>query len=266
MSFIINPFALGAGGGGGGSLPTDLVSGLELWTPVTGVGGLSNNDPISTYPDLSGNANDATQSGGSRPLYLTSGGPTGGPCIRMSTGVTQRYFDLPNFLAGSAGEVFIVAKADADPGDGVGGVNGPLLGNWGSDTQHGLYPYWVDSTIYDAYGTTARKGPTNNPDTSVATWICLNIRSAAGAWSWRINAATTGNDQYSTGTNTVGWGTAPKIGLDFNGSDNRVFAGLIVDIIHCSKILDDATERKPIIHDYINTNASYGGFFALPTS
>lgn len=260
MSIIINPYSY-TGGGGGGSLPTDLASGLEFWTPVSGITGLSNNDPISTFPELSGNARDPTQSGAARPLYLTSGGPTGGPCIRLSSSIVQRYFDVPNFLSGAAGEAFFVVKGDVDPGDGVGGINGPVLGNWGSDTQHSLYPLWTDSNIYDAYGTTARKGPTNNPDTSLATWHVMNLRSASGAWSWRINAGSTGNDFYSTGTNTVGWGTAPKIGLDFNGSDNRVLAGLLVDIIHCSKILDDTTERNAIVHAYLND--TYG--FSLPT-
>lgn len=264
MSFIINPFAMGAGGGGGGSLPTDL-SDLELWLPVSALSQADDSD-ITSWPDQSGNARNATGTGvgGAKPKYRTSGGPTSGPCVEMSNGANSRNFSLASFLTGyTAGEAFVVANINADPPPSTSN-SGPPLGDWGSAANSALWPYFGDSAIYENFGTTVRKDATSNPTTALTNWVVYNVRSASGAFSWRINAATAGNDQFSTGTNTVGWGTAPMIG--FSAPASAYMFGHIVDIIFFSRILDDATERKPIIHDYINTNASYGGFFALPTS
>jgi hypothetical protein len=51
-------------------VPTDL-SGLVLWLKADALG-LSDNDPISTWADSSGNGNDAIGVGGARPIFKTA--------------------------------------------------------------------------------------------------------------------------------------------------------------------------------------------------
>lgn len=250
----------GAGAVTGGALPTDL-SDLELWLPVSALA-LADGANVNTWPDQSGNSRDATGTSGGgadRPLYDTTGGPTNGPRVRVTpTAPTAAWFTLPDFLTGfTAGEAFVVPIIDADPGTGANASGGPPLGDWGSATTGALYPFWTDSKIYEEVGTTVRK-TTLDPVTSLATWHVYNMRSASGSWIYSINGATSGNDFFSTGTNTVGWGTAPLIGK----GEARLMFGSLVDIIFFSRILDDATERKPVIHQYLND--TYG--FSLPTS
>lgn len=51
--------------------PTD-ISDIQLWLSADSITGLANTDPVSTWPDKSGNGNDATQSGSNRPTFKTS--------------------------------------------------------------------------------------------------------------------------------------------------------------------------------------------------
>jgi hypothetical protein len=67
VSFIINPHRFG----GGAFSPSD-ITGLQLWLKADAITGLSNNDPVTTWGDESGNNRDATQStSGAKPLYKT---------------------------------------------------------------------------------------------------------------------------------------------------------------------------------------------------
>lgn len=240
--------------------PIDVAN-LELWLPIAALDGTSDGAQVSTWNDQSGNARNGTGVAESvtKPIYHTTGGPTGGPIVQLGVaGSFQGYFSLANFLTGfSSGEAFVVIKLDADPGPGTAFSQGPPLGDWGSATTGALYPFHGDSVIYEEFGSTTRK-TTNNPTTSLATWHVYNVRSASGNFTWTINAATSGNDFFNTGTNTVGWGTTPKVGK----GEGRAFQGAIVDVIMFSRIIDDATERKAVIHQYLND--TYG--FSLPTS
>jgi len=49
------------------------ISGLIVWLDASQISGLNNNDPVTTWTDLSGNGNNATQATGSqKPTYKTS--------------------------------------------------------------------------------------------------------------------------------------------------------------------------------------------------
>lgn len=65
---LVNPFTFG--GGGPPFSPTD-IAGLQLWLKADSLV-LSDGDPVGTWTDSSGNSNDATASGGSRPTYKTN--------------------------------------------------------------------------------------------------------------------------------------------------------------------------------------------------
>lgn len=51
--------------------PSD-ISGLALWLKADAIVGLVDTDPVSTWPDSSGNGRDATQTSTKRPLYKTA--------------------------------------------------------------------------------------------------------------------------------------------------------------------------------------------------
>lgn len=70
--------AMQSGGGGGTAFsPTD-IAGLQLWLQASRINGLNNGDPVATWADLSGNANDATQGTASqRPTWNSAGYVTG---------------------------------------------------------------------------------------------------------------------------------------------------------------------------------------------
>ncbi len=60
-----------AGGGPPPFVPTD-IAGCLLWLDAAQIVGLSDNDPVDTWSDLSGQANDATGVLTTRPLYKTN--------------------------------------------------------------------------------------------------------------------------------------------------------------------------------------------------
>lgn len=48
------------------------IAGLALWLSINSLSALANNDPVSTWPDSSGNSRDATGVLTTRPLYKTN--------------------------------------------------------------------------------------------------------------------------------------------------------------------------------------------------
>jgi len=260
MSFIINPYVFAAAGGGGGPQPSDL-SGLEVRLKASAVTGLSDNDQIPTsWVDSSGNSRDFTSTtlGTVKPRWRSSLGPNSQPTVRL---FDQGYFQRSaTFLSGfTAGEMFAVVKIDNDP-PATNAKSAPPLGNWGSSFDE-YYPFPTDSTIYDGFGSSARK-TTTNPTTALTNWLVYNVRSASGNWTRSINAATSGNDYFNTGTNTVAWGGTGTILIGGSTSGSKTMEGFISDVIMYSRVLDDATERKAVVHQYLND--TYG--FSLPTS
>lgn len=167
----------------------------------------ADNDLIATWPDDSGNGRDATTSGTARPTYKTSV-VNSQPVLRFDG--TGDMFALPNFLTGfTAGEVFVVLKLDADP-PGADAQTGLWRMGSAGDATH--YPY-TDGTIYDGFGATVRKTTVNPTPSLAGAFRTYNVSSASGSWTSRLD----GTQIYTTGTNTVGWHTAPLLGTS-NGS------------------------------------------------
>lgn len=79
MSFVINPYRFGAGGGGFTD-PTD-IAGCQLWLDAeqgvysdAGTTLATNNDTVQQWNDQSGNGNHVSQAtGGNRPTFKTAG-------------------------------------------------------------------------------------------------------------------------------------------------------------------------------------------------
>lgn len=229
-----------AGGPGG-------LSDFQLWYDAAQETGFSNGDEMSTVQDWSGNNRDGTGVVDNvlKPTYRSSDGPNSNPCFRLMSNTTSQggHFTVPDFLTGfTAGHYFAVVKLDIDPA--IISKCAPPLGDWGSNTTGDLYPFPTDNKIYDAWGSNARK-TTVDPSQDLKVWHVYEVRSASGAWSNYID----GSQLFTTGTNTVGWSTVPKVGGTQTNS-NRLF-GMIKEILFYSSVKSGADLTT--IYDYLET-------------
>lgn len=220
----------------------DSLTDLQLWLRAESLA-LNDNDEISTWEDESGNNRDVTgvASPTLKPIYRATDGPTGGPAVRCATqSGGGGYFTVPNFLTSyTSGHAFVVVKSELDP---VGQDQPCPLGDWGS-AGISFFLWTSDGGIYDDFGTSVRK-TTGNPTPNMASQFRVyENRSAAGAWSNWID----GGAHFSTGTNTVAWGTAPYIGR--RAFDGRNFNGLICEIIFYNRVLSGGDLTT--IYDYL---------------
>lgn len=226
------------------------VPDLEFWLDATQETGYITEDEISTGLDWSGNARNVTGvvHNTLKPTYRATDGPNGLPCFRMSLTVTAQggYFQLPDFFTGiTAGHALSIVRLDVEPS--LNARAAPPLGDWGSSFLGEFYTFPADNGIYDGFGSTVRK-TTGNPDADLTAWHVYEERTVAGAWSRRINGATSGNDFFSTATNTVGWSGNAKIGGRIS-SDTAMLYGLIAEVIFFSRVLDPLEMQA--IYDYI---------------
>lgn len=118
---------------------------MDLWLDANAITGLNNNDPVSTWADLSPSSNNATQSGSARPTYKTAS-MNGFPVVSFD-GIND-YMNLsslitPNFstsiyvtrVNGSTGNYQILLKTSGH----FDIANNPT-GNWGT-----YYKKWISS-------------------------------------------------------------------------------------------------------------------------
>ena len=179
--------------GGGGFLPSDIGT-LYQWLKADAYSG-SDGDQVSTWEDSHTTNRDATGVGATKPIYKTNI-VNSLPIMRFN-GATS-HFDLGDFSALTALEVFIVIKIDTEmPAPAESGL-------WAISSSGDTYPDthfpYSDGTIYDAFGSTTRK-VVGNPTLSLSsTFRVYNVWSASGDWAANLD----GSNLYSSATNTVG--------------------------------------------------------------
>lgn len=210
------------------------ITNLELWLKADSLA-VGDSNQISTWVDSSGNGRDATGVIGSaltKPKLRSTLGPNSMPTVEMAitNSTSGPWFTLPNFLTGfSAGHIFAVVQINFDPPSSVNARCGPPFGDFGSAGDE-YFPFFSDSKIYDAFGSTVRK-TTVNPTPSLTSWRLYESRSASAAWSNHLD----GTQLFTTATNTVGWSTTPFIG--HSTTSNKVLDGYISEIILYSRVL-----------------------------
>jgi hypothetical protein len=227
---------IGDAEGAAGAFSPDDLAGLEGWWKADSLV-LADGDPVATWTDSSGNGRDATQGTASlRPTYRTNV-VNGLPIVRGDE--SDDSLVLPDFLTGfTAGTLFWVAKVGADPPGGDNSAPALFFGSHGSD-EH--WP-WTDGNIYYGFGSTVRH-TVGDLATSLADAfrVWANI-SAASDWRVYLN----GSLEFSTITNTVGFGTTPTM---FRAGTGARFRGDVAEILVYSRALSD-TERQQV-EDYL---------------
>lgn len=191
------------------------ISGLKLWLSAEYETAYSDNDTISTWQDISGNANHATTAG--TPKWRSAQGPGSGPCVEFTSSLQS--MTLPDLMNGETeGEIFATARSTA------GSIE---HGFWkfGTAGVNNHYPY-SDNLVYDDFGSNGRKDAINvgAGGSSITSWHRVNTWSKASDWSMQINESTV----RSTSSNTVAWNSAPKIGSQSAGGAYVAYACIVL--------------------------------------
>lgn len=259
MPAIINPYAFGPGGGGGGpfSDPDDIPSlqvGYEsdfgLFSDAAGT------TPQSTHggttrcwkPKYGTLSAFMTRPAGNAPTLDTGVTVNGIQSLNID-GTTTQCLEFPNLYGAlTEGEMMAVVKMAADPS--IAPHYGFMY--MGRSDHNTLYPYIAaDPQIYDGYGSTVRK-MCGVPVTSLAAWHVYNPYSAASDWALRLNNTV----QHFTASNTVAfpdYGPFPGfLGVSLSGLDGFSTSMYHVAAVYTFSAKLTTTERNNM-YGYINT-------------
>lgn len=198
--------------------PRDLPN-LRVWLRADGVlwqdsarttRAGADGDPVGSWDDASAAGSHATQAtAASRPAFKT-GILNGQPVLRFAAGTTDPTSDWLSFahdlmLGVAAATAFVVVKLNTDPPATQAKTGLWCFGLQGaSSSTH--FPY-TDGTIYDKFGTSARK-TTVNPSPSLTSSRIYAVVTAPSDWRSYLD----GSLLFSTGTNTVSWHADPTLG------------------------------------------------------
>ena len=228
-------------------LPTG-IAGLQLWLDANDAATLfqdaaktipaDDGDVVGAWADKSGNGLDATQTTTAAKPTLQFNIVNGKPVIRFDG--TDDGLDAGDFSSLTGGEAFIVVKVDADPPP-----NNFKTGLWdfGASVAATHFPFNVDSTIYDTFGTTARK-TTVNPATTLTQFNIYNVTSIANEWTSRLN----NTELFTTAINTAGYSATAHLGISSTAS--AILDGDIAEMILYNAKLIDA--NRALVNNYLS--------------
>ena len=206
-------------------LPSDLT-GLMLWYDASQES-FSDNDPVGTWTDWSGNGSHATQATtGSKPTFKTNI-INGKPALYFTT---DDYLTIPDVLGGIDGnsaELFAVLKRDVDPPASSADAGIWALGGGATDDGDQSVIPWTDGNVYDKTLTASRKN-TGDPTDSLASPALYNVISTGSEWTLNINTV----QHFTTGTNLAAAGANATIGSDKQHS--IFYKGYFAELIICS--------------------------------
>jgi hypothetical protein len=208
---------------------------IKLWLKADSITGLNDGDPVATWPDSSGLANNATQgTSGNRPAFY-SNVLNGKPVIRFDG--SSDFFNLPNLLNGATqAESFVVLKVDvATPATSKGLWK---LGAVANSTWV-RYPS-TDGSIWEDFGNTANYAM-GVPAQPLTEFHLYNVSAAPTQWAARINGAPQG-----AAASTFGYNTAPTL-----GKSGYYFDGDVAEVLIFNRVLS-SVERNAVAV-YLNT-------------
>ena len=205
-----------------------------VWLAADALSGYANGAQVLTWPDSSGSGNAGTGQGATKPTYIASA-VNGKPAIQF--GFTG-YYSLPSLASLTQGETFLVLRADTDAG--YSGFNA-----FSPSSENGHYSYY--GSVYDSFGSTVRYN-LGNPPGVINAWHLYNASTAPGSWIARKD----GVQFFSTGTNTVSFGSAPNLGRSMPAG--VPFSGAIAEMLIYPSVL--STTTRTAVEGYLQ--AKYG--------
>ena len=188
MTVLINPYAFGTTGGGGGISGPDAVSGLVLWLDARDIAGKSDGDTLvaADWPDSSTAGNDPTGVTGT-PTYETSVTPTGQPAVNFVRSSSES-FDLPDNLFNiQSGTTFVLFRTPTSYDSGLD------TWVWFGRTAGGQdrwYCYLNDGDIVAFTGSTSSTLVANY---ALNTWYIVTLRGDGNnkeGWINGVSAST----------------------------------------------------------------------------
>jgi hypothetical protein len=205
-----------AGGGGGG----DVTAGLFWWYDAQDMGVFSDGDPVPTWPDQSGNANDASAATGTatyQPHYHT-GVINGHPGVLFHAGTgNERGFTMPGTFNPTEAHLFIVSKVVA--------TSRPYQVGPGGFSVYPEFPATTDGSgvLKDTFGSSVQRNlGAIGIDTVTNGWL-YHAHAKAGLWEGDVNDVSLLFDP----TNTTSFG-GHKLGMWlYGGVSVTMFQGYI---------------------------------------
>lgn len=246
MSFIINPFATGAGGGGGGTFDQTGI----LWrTRSDDITGLSDADLLTTWEDLTVNNRDWVGTG-SKPNYEAS--VDGHKAVRFNRAGNANTFLTGPDLSGlslTEADVFIILKLALDPPVSTG-----LTGLWRFNDAAGtfsatLFPYTDSICRQSAFlsgGSDTRL--TVDPTPSLASWRLYRLVAKTGTNEYQHWIDGANNSQ--TTNNTLQFPSTTYLGQSVSSGGNFFLNGWVREFF-AFDTKRDATQVTEI-KDYVN--------------
>lgn len=223
-------------------MPTpDQLSGLRLWLKADAITGLNDGDPVTTWSDSSGQANNATQAtAAKKPTYKT-GILSGKPVVRFD-GVDDELTlgDLSAYFP-SAATLFVVVILSSDAAYSI----------YGTAANDGFWRWDGDGKGYmGAFRATRIAGyPATMPQTGTRFF---ELRSSASGYRLYQDGLALGDEQaagYAGGANH-------RIGNNADAAADRFLAGDVAEIIVYDSAFSDA--NRGIIRDYVNSKYALG--------
>ena len=195
--------------------------------------GLSNGATLTTWPDESGNGNDAPAQDTLHAGANSAAAMNGFPGVYFSPqGNNQRGYLTPNaFTAGANLEAFIVLRTDL-PANGGGGA----FWDFGEFTTGPNATNATGGTFRDNFGSEAARSFTLTVDPTSP--FLYHVRSRAGQWRAWVN----GTLIYATAINTVHYSVGRRIGAWLNSGvfyDNP-YTGWIGEVLFYEGFLSPA--------------------------
>lgn len=213
----------------------------RAWFDTSRETGYNDGDSPTTWVDHTGNGYDGTVSG---PTYRTNV-VNGLPVLRSLGGTQQVTFPSGMVSGLTEAEIFLIVKVVDETPTAID-PNG--LWEFGSDTLSDHFPF-TDDVIYDGFGSTARK-TTVDPTPTLETFVIYNVTSTSSEWTNRLD----GTQLYTTGTNTVGWTSTPRLMRNTAGASSYSCKGDYAEMVLFATART-ASQRSDIF-DYFS--AKYG--------
>ena len=226
----------------GAILPSD-ITGLSLWLKADAGVTLSGAN-VTAWADQSGNGRNATAIGS--PVFNASD-RNGNPTISLSTlGGSTRLFSLASNPMGASGSTAFSVQFTESVCNGSSN-NGAIFGNFGGSSPGTHFPYH-DCLVYDAFATTARKGPTTPPATLANAFSLYSVKSTNNSFKSFVNQLSMVSTATNTYSNSIGGGGTLFIGRQ-TANGTFQFHGKIAEVIVYNSFLSDSDQG--LVEEYL---------------